>query len=88
MTTVSEIDLEDAIDWLQGLEMILAAFRDAAPGEDVRPSLIEPLQSMVPGGPTWQALRYEVGVGQGWEFVTGNVATLRDRLKAAMNDDR
>lgn len=84
--TVRTADVRQALDFLDGLELILRVFDERSAGEDVRPALLAALQSMDSEGHNWEPLRYGGGPAQGWRFVGRNVADLRSRLVQSYGD--
>jgi hypothetical protein len=77
---VRTADLEEALDYLEGLLVILRQFHDGAPDHDQRAQLVVALMSMDSHGMNWEPLRYEAGVGMGWAYMAENVGQLRERL--------
>jgi len=83
MQAMSKIALEDlrkTAAYLSGLVVILdqlQAERRGIDGEDV---LIKKLETVPEGISEWAPLRYQDGVGTGWEFVSRNVTDLIGRL--------
>ncbi|MFQ1002605.1 hypothetical protein [Modestobacter sp. SSW1-42] len=78
--TVRTADLEAALDYLEGLVTILRTFHADQRGREDRDELLAQLQALEGLGMKWEPLRYQEGVGQGWESVAQNVAELRERL--------
>jgi hypothetical protein len=77
---ISTNDLEEALDYLEGLVVILDHFDTERRGMDNPDPLLESLENMDSQGRNWAPLRYQIGVGSGWQFVAENVAALRRRL--------
>ena len=77
---ISTADLEEALDYLEGLVVILDHFANERRGMDKPDTLLESLESMDSQGNNWEPLRYQTGAGSGWQFVAENVAALRQRL--------
>jgi len=84
IATVRTDDLEEALDYLEGLVLILSAFHSGHEGLDQRPGLLAALQSMDSHGMNWEPLRY--GPNMGWRFLATNVASLRERLLEGYTD--
>jgi hypothetical protein len=49
-------------------------------GREGHDELVVQLQALEGRGMKWEPLRYQEGIGQGWESVAQNVADLRERL--------
>jgi hypothetical protein len=77
---VSTDDLEQALDYLDGLLVILKEFDETRRGRDSADGLLLKLEGMDSQGGNWAPLRYQTGAGAGWHEVAGNVAELRRRL--------
>ncbi len=77
---VSTDDLEQALDYLDGLLVILKEFDETRRGRDSADGLLLKLEDMDSQGGNWAPLRYQTGAGAGWGEVAGNVAELRRRL--------
>jgi hypothetical protein len=73
-------ELEATLDYLEGLETILRTFHADQRGRQKHDELLAQLQALEGLRLKWEPLRYQEGVGQGWEFVAQNVADLRERL--------
>ena len=89
MSRVVSVKLDDvvgAINYLEGLEVILRRLhlerRGVAGGDPLLDELgvMEADNSLEFSRGEWEPLRYQDGVGQGWEFVADNLADLRYRL--------
>ena len=78
--TIRTSDLEAALDYLEGLVEILDTFAAEQRGRHQSDELLARLQALQGPGMNWEPLRYQVGVGQGWQFVARNVEELRERL--------
>lgn len=83
---VSTADLEAALDYLEGLQLILASFHIAGRGMDAPDPILDALQAMDWFGMSWEPLRYQDGIGEGWSYVAKNVASLRERLLEGYSD--
>jgi len=81
--TVTTTDLEAALSYLEGLADILRSFHQDQRGRHESDELLAKLQALRGPGLSWEPLRYQVGVGQGWQFIAENVDGLRARLKAS-----
>jgi hypothetical protein len=79
-------DLGDVLDYLAGLERMLAEFAESRRGADGPDSLVDELESMDAYATAWEPLRYQGGVGMGWQYVAENLADLRARLVEAYSD--
>ena len=77
---VSTDDLEQALDYLDGLVVILREFDERQRGRDGADSLLRKLEDMDSQGGNWAPLRYQTGGGAGWQEVAAGVADLRRRL--------
>jgi hypothetical protein len=77
---VRTTDLEEALDYLEGLSVIMRSFDESGRGREGRDMLLEGLQAMDSEGRNWEPLRYQAGDGQGWILIAGNVDELRRRL--------
>jgi hypothetical protein len=73
-------DLEQALDYLEGLALILDQLADEGRGRDRDDDLLQRLENMDSQGGNWEPLRYQTGEGAGWRTVSDNVADLRRRL--------
>jgi hypothetical protein len=78
--TVRTADLEAALDYLDGLVTILQTFHAEQRGRREHDELLSQLQARQGIGMRWEPLRYQQGVGSGWEFVARNVEELREHL--------
>lgn len=74
---VATDDLEMALDYLEGLVLILREFDRRETHEQ---PLAEALMKMDSHGMNWETLRYQATTRQGWSDVALNVETLRERL--------
>jgi hypothetical protein len=79
-------DLEEALDYLEGLIIILESFHKEDRGRNAVDALLTDLQNMDSQGMNWEPLRYQAGAGKGWQFVAENVAGLRRRLLEGYTD--
>ena len=77
---VSTDDLEQALDYLDGLLVILKEFDETRRGQDSADGLLLKLEDMDSQGGNWAPLRYQTGAGAGWHEVAEDVAELRRRL--------
>jgi hypothetical protein len=77
---ISTDDLEQALDYLEGLVMILEEFAETSRGRDRPDGLALRLENMDSQGGNWATLRYQIGVGAGWDELAGQVTELRRRL--------
>lgn len=77
---VSTDDLEQALDYLDGLMVILREFDARQRGRDGADGLLRQLEDMDSQGGNWAPLRYQTGGGTGWQEVAASVADLRRRL--------
>jgi hypothetical protein len=77
---VSTDDLEQALDYLDGLLVILKEFDETRRGRDSADGLLLKLEDMDSQGGNWAPLRYQTGAGAGWHEIAANVAELRRRL--------
>lgn len=80
LATVRTADLEEALDYLEGLHLILATLDQHGIRNDMEERLAESLGTMDSHGMNWEPLRYQPVDRQGWGYVAANVANLRDRL--------
>ena len=83
---VRTTDLEEALDYLEGLSVIMRFFDESGRGREGRDMLLEGLQVMDSGGMNWEPLRYQVGAGHGWSSIADNVDELRRRLLEGFAD--
>ena len=79
-------DLEQALDYLEGLAVILERFDTGGRGRDRNDDLLRALQDMDSLGGNWQPLRYQVGEGAGWRSVAETVTELRRRLLESFSE--
>ena len=77
---VATDDLEQALDYLEGLILILEEFAETNRGRDRPDSLLLRLENMDSQGGNWAGLRYQTGAGAGWDQVARQVGDLRRRL--------
>jgi hypothetical protein len=74
-------DLEAVLDYLQGLQLILSGFHAEERGRADDDPILSQLQEMdCLSAQNWDALRYQTGVGQGWQYVAETVGELRTRM--------
>jgi hypothetical protein len=66
---ISTDDLEQALDYLDGLLVILKEFDDTRRGQDSADGLLLKLEDMDSQGGNWAALRYQTGAGARWHEV-------------------
>lgn len=85
--SVRTSDLEEALDYLEGLMVILRRLDDEERGRFGDDELLAQLDQLRSFGMPWQPLRYQSGGGgTGWEFVAANVDDLRARLMERHKD--
>lgn len=84
--TVASKDLARALDLLDGLHTILLSFHAEQRGKDEYDALIRQLEKLDGIEMTWDALRYQPSVGQGWTHLADSVRELRERLLAGYAD--
>lgn len=77
---VSTEDLASALDYLDGLVVILERLAEQGVGRGAPSPLLNALQGMDSGEMSWEPLRYQATDGQGWTYVAENVRDLRERL--------
>ena len=73
-------DLEQALDYLEGLGLILDQLAEEGRGRDREDELLQRLEDMDSQGGNWEPLRYQTGEGTGWRAISENVSELRRRL--------
>ena len=73
-------DLEQALDYLEGLIVILDDFAESNRGRDTSDELAVKLENMDSHGGNWKRLRYQAGVGAGWRDIAGEVGEVRRNL--------
>ena len=83
---VSTDDLEQALDYLEGLIVILDDFAESNRGRDSSDELAVKLENMDSQGGNWRRLRYQVGAGAGWRVIADEVAELRRSLLSSYTD--
>ncbi len=72
--------LEAAINYLEGLEVILRHLHEERRGVEDDDPLIAKLEALDFAVGEWSPLRYQDHIGTGWEFVAVNMAELRHDL--------
>jgi hypothetical protein len=77
---VKTTDLEEALDYLEGLSVIMRSFDESGRGREGRDMLLEELRAMDSEGMNWEPLRYQPSDGQGWILIANSVDDLRRRL--------
>ena len=77
---ISTEDLEQALDYLEGLVVILDHFHHEKRGRDDADDLSLSLENMDSLGSNWARLRYQTAEGTGWQQVAEDIAALRRRL--------
>ena len=83
---VRSTDLEEALDYLEGLSVIMRFFDESERGREGRDMLLEELRAMDSAGTNWDALRYQPVAGQGWLMIAGHVDECRRRLLEGFAD--
>lgn len=78
--TVPTEDLASALDYLDGLVVLLELLADRREAKDASSKLLTALQTMDSAEMSWEPLRYQRGVGMGWTYVAENIRELRERL--------
>ena len=84
--TVPTVDLEAAINYLEGLEVILRRFHVERRGVEDGDELVRELERLEDAVYEWAPLRYQLEGGQGWSFVAESLAELRHRLVERYGD--
>ena len=79
-------DLEQALDYLEGLSFIMHSFDESHRGCDSRDMLLEGLEAMDSGAMSWEPLRLQAVSGRGWADIAGQVDELRRRLLEGFAD--
>jgi hypothetical protein len=79
-------DLEQALDYLEGLSFIMRSFDEDNRGREGRDMLLEGLQAMDSGAMSWEPLRHQAATGQGWAVIADHVDELRRRLLEGFAD--
>lgn len=77
---ISTDDLEQTLDYLEGLVVILEEFAATDRGRDRPDELALKLENMDSQGGNWATLRDQAGAGAGWRVIAEQVAELRRRL--------
>lgn len=72
--------LEEALSYLEGLEIILEEFHVQERGKDETDRLVVNLENL--GTSNWEPIRYQHGPGQGWHYLHENISQLRGQLKS------
>ncbi|HET7068302.1 MAG TPA: hypothetical protein VFI21_11945 [Nocardioides sp.] len=85
--TVRTEDLGHALDYLEGLQLILETLHKERRGREESDDIVDQLHALDGYYPTsWDPIRYQFGVGQGWSYVAHNVGELRARLLEGYSD--
>jgi hypothetical protein len=87
-TTVRTQDLEEVIDYLEGLLVILRQLHADKAGKDEPHAMLDQLDKLEPEllSNAWAPLRYQPSHGQGWSLVAENLEELRHRLVEVYGD--
>jgi len=83
---IKTTDLEQALDYLEGLSFIMRSFDESSRGREGRDILLEGLQAMDSGAMSWKPLRHQAAAGQGWAVIADHVDELRRRLLEGFAD--
>src|SRR5665647_518559 len=83
---IKTTDLEQALDYLEGLSFIMRSFDESSRGREGRDILLEGLQAMDSGAMSWKPLRHQAAAGQGWADIADHVDELRRRLLEGFAD--
>jgi hypothetical protein len=83
---VKTTDLEKALDYLEGLSVIMRFFDESDLGREGRDMLPERLQAMDSAAMNWEPLNYQPVAGQGWTLIADTVDELRQRLLEGYSD--
>jgi hypothetical protein len=83
---VKTTDLEQALDYLEGLSFIMRSFAESSRGREGRDMLLEGLEAMDSGAMSWEPLRYQAVAGHGWADIADDVDELRRRLLEGFAD--
>jgi len=81
--TVETADLEAAINYLEGLDVILRTLHEEQRGREGDDQLILKLSELEEAIGEWQPVNYQGASGLGWEYVAENLDDLRHRLVEA-----
>lgn len=84
--TVRTEDLARVLDYLEGLQEILRRLGDDGVGRTGTDPLVTALEGVHHYSEGWTPLRYQGGLGQGWQMVSTTVGELRERLLVAYSD--
>jgi hypothetical protein len=78
---VRRSDLEETLDYLEGLVLVLRRLHAEGQGRHGSDELLDELMQLDGFGLLpWQPLRHQLGGGTGWDFVAANIEDLRARL--------
>jgi hypothetical protein len=83
---IKTTDLEQALDYLEGLSFIMRSFDESHRGCNSRDMLLEGLEAMDSGAMSWEPLRLQAVAGRGWADIAGQVDELRRRLLEGFAD--
>jgi len=83
---IKTTDLEQALDYLEGLSVIMRSFDEDSRGREGRDMLLEGLQAMDSGAMSWEPLRHQAAADQGWAVIGDHVDELRRRLLEGFAD--
>ena len=77
---IKTTDLEQALDYLEGLSFIMRSFAESSRGSEGRDMLLEGLEAMDSGAKSWEPLHYQAAAGEGWADIADHIDELRRRL--------
>jgi hypothetical protein len=77
---IKTTDLSQALDYLDGLAVMLNYLHAARVGHKEPSTLRDRLDELDTNDAHWAPLRHQPGDGEGWLLVAANVNALRDRL--------
>ena len=83
---IKTTDLEQALDYLEGLSFIMRSFDEDSRGREGRDMLLEGLQAMDSGAMSGEPLRHQASAGQGWAVIADHIDELRRRLLEGFAD--
>ena len=83
---IKTTDLEQALDYLEGLSFIMRSFDEDSRGREGRDMLLEGLRALDSGAMSWDHLRHQAAAGQGWAVIADHVDELRRRLLEGFAD--
>jgi hypothetical protein len=84
--TVYTDDLGMALDYLEGLQTILARLDADGLGREEDDPLLQALDGTNHYSGAWEPLRYQREVGEGWAYVSAALGELRERLLAGYSE--